>query len=101
MPMTCAPASAAQIVAAPITLLMPGAGPPPHKMPNRGTSFGPVRPFVFESLIRPILDCYAVAGYFITGTSLRVAGASLITPGASWAERLARLQPRHSASGAA
>ena len=29
------PLQAAQIVAAPITLLMPGAGPPPHKMPNR------------------------------------------------------------------
>ena len=35
MPSTLAPRSTERIVAAPITLLMPGAGPPPHRMPMR------------------------------------------------------------------
>src|SRR5579859_4192143 len=35
MPSTSTPSRTARIVAAPITLLMPGAGPPPHRIARR------------------------------------------------------------------
>ena len=35
MPSTSTPSSAARIVAAPMTLLMPGAGPPPTRIASR------------------------------------------------------------------
>src|ERR1700674_4725841 len=35
IPSTSAPPRTERIVAAPITLLMPGAGPPPHRIPTR------------------------------------------------------------------